>query len=194
MTPEELNVISDAIKILGPALITGLVGYYSAKIQLMAKLKELETKLKELDKNNEFKAREHYFNYYKEQQKEITGPADTHQITSLTNLLYSSSQDGLSKEEKVSFQDLSNHIIKSSKETKAQFESRNMDKIPEYKPLYDKLVKELDTVNSLQRECQEEVKEELIKGVRDLQMSFGLCIHMIEQRNMEECFGKYFVE
>ena len=48
MTPEELNVISDAIKILGPALITGLVGYYSAKIQLMAKLKELETKLKEL--------------------------------------------------------------------------------------------------------------------------------------------------
>jgi hypothetical protein len=52
MDPESykvtMNVISDAIKILGPAIITAIVGYKVGKYQLLIKMKEL-------NKNNEFK-------------------------------------------------------------------------------------------------------------------------------------------
>ena len=53
-----IELISDAIKILGPAIITGLVAYKAGKLQL-------ELKIKELYKSNEFKAREKIFEFHK---------------------------------------------------------------------------------------------------------------------------------
>jgi hypothetical protein len=53
-----LDVISDAIKILGPAAITGLVAYKAGRAQH-------ELHLKELDKSNEYKARERLFDFHK---------------------------------------------------------------------------------------------------------------------------------
>ncbi len=54
-----LDVLSDAIKIIGPAAIIGYVAYMSGKSQHVLKLKELKT-------NNEFKAREKIFEFHKE--------------------------------------------------------------------------------------------------------------------------------
>jgi hypothetical protein len=54
-----IDVISDAVKILGPAIITAIVGYKIGKSQLLMKIKEL-------NKNNEFKAREKIFEFHKE--------------------------------------------------------------------------------------------------------------------------------
>lgn len=54
-----MDVVSDAIKILGPALITAVVGYKAGKSQLLLKIEEL-------NKNNEFKAREKIFDFHKE--------------------------------------------------------------------------------------------------------------------------------
>ena len=59
-----MNVISDAIKILGPAIITAIVGYKVGKYQLLIKIKEL-------NKNNEFKAREKIFEFHKEKLAKV---------------------------------------------------------------------------------------------------------------------------
>lgn len=68
MSPDELAVVKDilleAIKILGPAIITAIVGYKYGKLQVTLKLKEM-------DKTHEFSAREHIFNYYKERSKQL---------------------------------------------------------------------------------------------------------------------------
>ena len=58
------TTITEAIKILGPAIITGFIGLRVGKYQLDMKIKELENA-------NEFKSREHLFKYYKDWQKNI---------------------------------------------------------------------------------------------------------------------------
>jgi hypothetical protein len=58
-----LEVISDAIKILGPALITGFIAYKTGRAQH-------ELHLKELDKSNEYKAREKLFDFHKSKLEE----------------------------------------------------------------------------------------------------------------------------
>jgi hypothetical protein len=65
-----LDVISDAIKILGPASITGFLVYKQSKAQL-------DLKIKELDKNNEFKAREKIFDFHKGKLKDVQSSIDS---------------------------------------------------------------------------------------------------------------------
>src|SRR3989304_4491348 len=68
MSPDELAVVKDilldAIKILGPVIITTWAGYKYVKRQATLKLEEM-------DKTHEFGAREHIFNYYKERSKQL---------------------------------------------------------------------------------------------------------------------------
>lgn len=58
------NILSDAIKILGPAIITGIVGYMGARIQYKLKLEELK-------ESHEFGAREHIFKVHTEKMKDL---------------------------------------------------------------------------------------------------------------------------
>lgn len=58
------DIFTDAIKILGPATITAIVGYKIGKSQL-------EIKIKEIQEKHRFAAREHLFNYYKERQESL---------------------------------------------------------------------------------------------------------------------------
>lgn len=53
-----LDILSDSIKILGPAAITGVLAYKTGKAQH-------DLRIKELEKNNEFKAREKLFDFHK---------------------------------------------------------------------------------------------------------------------------------
>ena len=68
MEPETIKAFSEiateAVKILGPAWITAFVGIKIGKLQL-------DSKIKEIEKNNEFKAREHLFKYAKDWQSEM---------------------------------------------------------------------------------------------------------------------------
>lgn len=68
MEPQTLEIIKDiiellkqtmpdAIKIIGPALVTGYVAYKTAKIQY-------KSKLDEVTENHKFIAREHFLDYY----------------------------------------------------------------------------------------------------------------------------------
>jgi hypothetical protein len=54
----------EAIKVLGPAIVAGLTGYGAARLQYVGKLNELE-------KSNEFDARQHLFDYYKSKQVKL---------------------------------------------------------------------------------------------------------------------------
>ena len=183
MTKDEIDLISDAIKILGPALITGFVGYYAAKLQFVSKLKEL-------DKTNEFRAREYYFNYYKDVQKEITGPADSQLINTLSALLSSCSDGALPEERKDRFLDIAKGVEETSMRMKVLLENRNLTGESQFV----RLTTNLDRVKQLQIDCQEDIRKEFVESVRALQMSNGECVHLIEQKNMEHCFGKYFAE
>lgn len=58
------TVLMESVKILGPAIVTAIVTYKLTKIQY-------DGKLKEIDKSNEFKARERLFDYYKERQDKL---------------------------------------------------------------------------------------------------------------------------
>ena len=64
MTPEELAVISDLIKISVPSSITALVAYLTIRYQLKSKIVELKF-------THEFSAKSKIFEYYKE-KKPIT--------------------------------------------------------------------------------------------------------------------------
>ena len=57
-------VLTDVIKIVGPVAVTGWVTWKIAKGQFAQKLKELES-------NHEFLAREHLFQYYKDREKQL---------------------------------------------------------------------------------------------------------------------------
>ena len=59
-----MDLLSDVVKILGPATITAVVGYKIGESQLLMKIKEL-------NKNNEFKAREKIFDFHKERLAKI---------------------------------------------------------------------------------------------------------------------------
>ena len=54
-----MEVLSDAIKILGPAIITAVVGYTAGQ-------RQMELKIEEVNKSNEFKARDKIFEFHKE--------------------------------------------------------------------------------------------------------------------------------
>ncbi|WP_020407413.1 hypothetical protein [Hahella ganghwensis] len=54
-----MEVLSDAVKILGPAIITAVVGY-------KAGIRQMELKIDEINKGNEFKARDRIFEFHKE--------------------------------------------------------------------------------------------------------------------------------
>lgn len=63
MSPEEVSLVQtislEAIKILGPAIVAACVAYKAASIQI-------EVKLRELDKNHRFQARESIFSHLKD--------------------------------------------------------------------------------------------------------------------------------
>jgi hypothetical protein len=67
MTPEAKDVWIEffgALKIIVPAGITLIAGYWAGKAQLKAKIEELK-------KQHEFEARKTFFEYYREQQKSV---------------------------------------------------------------------------------------------------------------------------
>ena len=65
MDPATLELISDAIKILGPASIAAYAMYKVSTLQSKLKLRELE-------KAQQFKASEHIFQYYRDQEGQLT--------------------------------------------------------------------------------------------------------------------------
>ena len=71
MSADQILLLQQAIQILGPAIITGAVGLLSGFIGYLTARSQSQIKLKELDKSNEFRAREHLFNLYKERDARL---------------------------------------------------------------------------------------------------------------------------
>lgn len=65
MDPVLAELISEGVKILGPALIAGCAAYFAASLQFKATLAQIR-------EANEFAARQHLFDYYKDKQKQLS--------------------------------------------------------------------------------------------------------------------------
>jgi hypothetical protein len=180
MTPELLNVIDDAIKILGPALITGFVGYFSASIQFT-------TRLKELDKNNEFKAREHFYKFYKE-QRISSGEAAQQSLQTLSTLLLAVESGDLNEANRSKLHLIHSQMPASREAFKQGMEYWKLTDTYQYKQLleaYEK-VKTLDYT--------EQPTTDHIKALIDLVAITDLCADKIDNEKMNLMFGKYFTK
>jgi len=180
VTPELLNVIDDAIKILGPALITGMVGYYSASIQF-------KSRLKELDKNNEFKAREHFYNFYKE-QRISSGEEMKPLLRTLSDLLQPAASGSLNQALSNKLQGVLSMRPVVFDSAKQGMELRELQDTDQYKKLLaaDENIKALDytTISS-------------IDHIRELLKFFAiadLCSDKIMNENMNVMFAKYMTQ
>jgi len=92
METESIKIVTDGVveicKILGPAIITALVGYKAGK-------SHIEVKLKELERVHAFSASEKLFDYYRDREKELSD-AHTSIYENLSYLVgYSSATEGV---------------------------------------------------------------------------------------------------
>lgn len=65
MDPVLAELLNELIKIVGPAVVAALAAYKAAALQFRATLQQLR-------EGNEFSARQHLFDYYKERQKRLS--------------------------------------------------------------------------------------------------------------------------
>jgi hypothetical protein len=170
MTPESLEVLDNAIKILGPATITGLVGYYSARIQLTVRLKEL-------DKGNEFKAREHFFKHYKEKQSAV-GTRARQLLSSLLTKSVENDRDELLL--------LRQMVLEAAQIGMQNMQQRKLD--DKYKLQFENLVRAHQIVSAERLVATDDDRKHLI----DLARQLDLCGDLIAEENIQWCFGKYF--
>lgn len=178
MEPEVLEVIDNAVKILGPALITGLVGYFSARIQFAARLKEL-------DKNNEFKAREYFFRHYKERQK-LAASGAAQEINRLSKLMSGLKLGRYDEADEESLQNVRAFIAMNSE----PYMIMVFHKL-EGKPQLVKLLAARDNVDVLASNNQNRPTVEYIAALIEFLQVFDLCVDLIAEENMKYIFGKY---
>lgn len=181
MTPEELNVISDAIKILGPALITGVVGYFSASIQF-------KTRLKELDKNNEFKAREHFYNFYKE-QRISSGEGIKPTLNILYDILSATENDKLNKPLRIRLQSIltpRNMVLDTVKQGMKYWKLTDSDQ-------YKQLLKADEKAGRIDY-MKEQITTDQIEALISFYTFADLCTDKVMNESMNLMFRKYLTE
>jgi hypothetical protein len=181
VTPELLNVIDNAIKILGPALITGMVGYFSASVQFT-------TRLKELDKNNEFKAREHLYNFYKE-QRISSGEGVKPTLNMLENILIATASDDLNQTLRSRLQAILSQRYVVLDTVKQGMKYWNLTDSEPYIQLLaaDKDAGRIDYMN-------EKITTDQIESLIRFYTFADLCTDKIMNESMNRMFRKYFTE
>lgn len=178
MTPEELNVISDAIKILGPALIMGVVGYFSASIQF-------KTRLKELDKNNEFKAREHFYNLYKE-QRISSGEGVKPTLNMLNNILIATASGDLNQTLRSGLQSILTQRNVVLDTVKQGMEHWKLTDSYQYRQLL-----EADEKAGRINYMNEQITTDQIEALIRFYIFADLCTDKIMNESMNQMFRKY---
>lgn len=189
MSPEAFAVISDAIKILGPALISAFLGYKVGRVQM-------DLKLKEMDKAHEFDARKHFFDFYKERIEQLR--KDSEQFSgSLYELLgMQTAFDSIDEEEFSKFRQSTAGTIENAinfmpfsiNVAKNEMKKVGLDNIPEFEKL---------------KACTARIKDlskgdstllGMTKNVSVLLEIFGLlvfCHELALEEQMDRVFKKY---
>lgn len=182
------EIAPDAIKILGPAIITAVVAYKVSKAQS-------ELRLKEIEKGHQFRAREHLFRYYKERQTQLS-----EDYTKLSNSL----EEDLgfaagyteSNEVKASglVRTMANYIEMYSSVTLTEIgiTMRDMDKNAlDVTPEYERLKSCKDKISNLAKEKNFPTLQKNMLTLVEVYRILQFCNQMLLQRQVEKMFHKY---
>jgi len=189
MSPELLAVIKDisldAIKILGPAIITAIISYKWGKLQVTLKLKAM-------DKTHEFGAREHLFNYYKERSKSLL-ERQGQLNASLGKLIgIASGVTAVAKEEASEFLKTMGEMIRDLSRTdkmelyitKKDMKKNKLNEIPEFNEI-DLYVKEVENLS------QDNTLPALRKNITTL-LEINTHLYYCQQLMLEKTGGEIF--
>ncbi len=181
------TISTDAIKILGPAIIATVATYYASKSQF-------ELKLKEIDKKSEFDARKSYFEIFKERQSKLG--IDYEKLSESLGEIIGFTTGA--KDESESFKDIlvTYHqlVLMYIKLTPLEMEStlRDMKKydLKDY-PEYDRLTGHIERMKNLDTgDSFEDLKSNIIE-ILQAYATLLMCNQMVLQVQMDKVFSKY---
>jgi len=178
MSPEALDVLDNAIKILGPALITGVVAYLTAKVQITSHLKEL-------DKNNEFKARECFFNYQRERQ--LAADKGARDALSAIGNLRAHYQSELSDEQFALLSMIWKQLLAGGGTCRQAMQMRGLTD----KKQYNDLVAAYQIVSERLLNDKGEVTQQDLSNLWELARLLDLCTDLVADHDLRAWFGKY---
>lgn len=188
MDPATIELIKDAIKILGPATIAALATYMAAKSQF-------ELRLKEIEKGHQFRAREHLFRYYKDRQTQLS-----HDYTKLIKSLEEDlgyvagyTKTGVVEDSGI-IKTMANYIEMRSSVTLMEIDitMRDMDKNDlDVTPEYERLKSCKDKISNLAKDTNFPTLQKNMLTLVEANRILQFCNQMLMQRQMEKMFLKY---
>jgi len=188
-TIELIQVIAtDAIKILGPAIIAAFATYYASKAQF-------QIKLKELDKTNEFSARKCLFDFYKERQEKLQKEYEKMSESLGRSVGFAA---GARDDDDQAIRNMLNAytemVLMHSKLRPVEIETTlrdmrryNLESVAEYK----KLESYIERIKKLKPGTAFEVLRENVFEIVEVYHFILMCNHMVLQRQMDKVFVKY---
>lgn len=188
MTVDALAVISDAIKILGPALITAYVAYKATKAQMTLKLKEM-------DKSHEFGARKYIYNHYKERSRQLLKSYEGLNNGLGTLMGYTIGYSLGDKENAAEFMQTMSNTIRSFS-TLAPMELRITKKEMEKKRLHDtsefaELDSYIEKVKNLNQEDSMSALQKNIVFLLEIYAYLYYCQQLLLEKESDKIFQKY---
>ena len=182
------TITTDAIKILGPAIIAAFATYKATQAQF-------EIKLRELEKAHEFGAREHLFKYYKDRQTQLS--KDYEQLNHfLDNTLGFATGYvvGAGEEQSEFLSTLAEHVERYSKITPTEIdttardmEQNGMKETDDYR----RLVAYIEPLQNLDKDKTLQALRKNIFAIANAYHFLQHCNQLLLQKQMIKVFTKY---
>lgn len=188
MDPATIELIKDAIKILGPATIAALATYKAAKSQF-------ELRLREVERKQEFGARQHLFRYYNERQTQLAQEyAKLRGELEHTLGFVAGFTEGIGDEDSGLVKTMSEYMemYSTMAPTEIDVTMRDMEKNDMAGTSdYDKVKSYKDKMNNLNTEKTFRSLQKNIFIILEVYHFLQHCNQMLLQKRIETMFGKY---
>lgn len=185
------TVLLEAIKILGPAVVAAYAAYKAASVQL-------EVKLQELTKGNEFKAREAIFLHLKERLVHIDEQNEKLNSELGRMLGFAAGYQGGSGSEPTEYVDIMGRAVQSIARispvevsaTLNDMRHSSLASTEEFKALSERQAIKFDTSEPYTYEA---LKSNVLQLIETYDL-LGMCNRLLLQKQMERAFSPYVGE
>jgi hypothetical protein len=182
----------ETIKVIGPAIVAAIVAYKVASLQFKATLRQLR-------EANEFSARQHLFDYYKERQKRFSEGYSS-LINSLSQILGTNTAvsddelDGSLKAMLDTFSSLAQLYLSATpfeiKLVLRDMKAKKLNELDEYKDLEEKQL----NLSGLSLGKDFESKRTAVFFMIEVYGALERCNQLLLEREIDGLFGKYVQE